>query len=158
MFRKSVLSNFVSSLILPVRKPLPSGLNGTNPIPSSSSVGNATFRLPPPERVLALKCGDRLNRVRATDRLRSCFRKAEVLNLTLLNELLHRSRDFFDWHVQIDTMLVEQIDRIHLEPLERRLRDLLDVLRATIEAVPLASISRIRLEAELRCDRHLAAK
>ena len=26
----------------------------------------------------------------------------------------------------------EQIDRIHLEPLERRLRDALDVLRATI--------------------------
>src|ERR1700730_3813864 len=40
VLRKSVLSNFVSSLILPVRKPLPSGANGTNPIPSSSSVGN----------------------------------------------------------------------------------------------------------------------
>src|SRR6266853_1163235 len=86
------------------------------------------FRLPPPERVLTLKCGDRLNRVCATDRLRSCFRQAEVLNLTLLDELLHR------------------------------LRDLPDVLRATIEAAPLASISRIRLEAELRCDRHLAAE
>src|SRR5207302_658917 len=39
MLRKSLLSNFVSSLIFPVRKPLPTGLNGTNPIPSSSSVG-----------------------------------------------------------------------------------------------------------------------
>jgi hypothetical protein len=58
----------------------------------------------------------------ATDRLRSCFRKAEVPDLPLLDELLHRSRDFFDWNVQIDTMLVEQVDRIHLEPLERRLR------------------------------------
>src|ERR1700730_5314061 len=57
-----------------------------------------------PERVLALKCGDRLNRVCATDRLRSCFRQAEVLHLTLLDELLHRSRHFFDRHVQIDTM------------------------------------------------------
>src|SRR3984893_7874817 len=85
-----------------------------------------------PERVLALKCGDRLNRVCATDRLRSCFRQAEVLHLTLLDELLHRSRHFFDRHVQIDTMLVKQIDRIPFEPLERRLRDLLDVLRATI--------------------------
>src|SRR6267142_145631 len=37
--RKSVLSNLVSSVILPVRKPLPRGLNGTNPIPSSSRVG-----------------------------------------------------------------------------------------------------------------------
>src|SRR4051812_1598073 len=30
VLRKSVLSNFVSDVILPVRKPLPSGLNGTN--------------------------------------------------------------------------------------------------------------------------------
>src|SRR5580700_4238793 len=57
------------------------------------------FRLPPPERVLALKCGDRLNRVCATDRLCSCFRQAEVLNLTLLDELLHRSGDVLDRRV-----------------------------------------------------------
>ena len=39
VLRKSVLSNVVFSSILPVRKPLPSGLNGTKPMPSSSSVG-----------------------------------------------------------------------------------------------------------------------
>ena len=37
MLRKSALPNVVFSSILPVRKPLPSGLNGTKPIPSSSS-------------------------------------------------------------------------------------------------------------------------
>ena len=37
--RKSELSNVVVSSILPVRKPFPSGLNGTKPMPSSSSVG-----------------------------------------------------------------------------------------------------------------------
>src|SRR6266403_225353 len=42
VLRKSVPSNFVSSLILPVRKPLPRGLNGTNPIPSSSSAGSTS--------------------------------------------------------------------------------------------------------------------
>ena len=40
--RKSVLSNVVFSSILPVRKPLPSGLNGTKPMPSSSSVGSTS--------------------------------------------------------------------------------------------------------------------
>ena len=40
MLRKSDLSNVVFSSIFPVRKPLPRGLNGTNPIPSSSSVGS----------------------------------------------------------------------------------------------------------------------
>src|SRR2546430_2824587 len=40
MLRKSELTNVVFSSIVPVRKPLPRGLNGTNPIPSSSSVGS----------------------------------------------------------------------------------------------------------------------
>ena len=39
VLRKSVLSKVVFSSILPVRKPLPSGLKGTKPIPSSSRVG-----------------------------------------------------------------------------------------------------------------------
>src|SRR5664279_6510571 len=39
VLRKSLLSKVVFLSIFPVRKPLPSGLNGTNPIPSSSSVG-----------------------------------------------------------------------------------------------------------------------
>jgi hypothetical protein len=39
VLRMSELSNDVASLILPVRNPLPSGLKGTKPIPSSSSVG-----------------------------------------------------------------------------------------------------------------------
>ena len=38
LLRKSAAANFVFSSILPVRKPRPSGLNGTKPIPSSSSV------------------------------------------------------------------------------------------------------------------------
>src|SRR2546422_6233517 len=42
MLRKSELSNVVFSSIVPVRKPLPRGLNGTNPIPSSSRVGSSS--------------------------------------------------------------------------------------------------------------------
>ena len=45
----------VVSSILPVRKPLPSGLKGTKPIPSSSQVGrHLVFRDPPPQRIFAL--------------------------------------------------------------------------------------------------------
>ena len=36
-------SNVVFSSICPVRKPLPSGLNGTKPMPSSSSTGSISF-------------------------------------------------------------------------------------------------------------------
>src|SRR5216684_758892 len=98
---------------------------------SSSGCAN-TARVSPPQRVFALECSDRLNGMCATDGLHPCFRESEVLHLSLLDQLFHGAGDVFDRHVQIDTMLVEQIDRIHLEPLERRLRNLLDVLRATI--------------------------
>jgi hypothetical protein len=39
VLRKSPLANSVVVSIFPVRKPLPSGLKGTKPMPSSSSVG-----------------------------------------------------------------------------------------------------------------------
>src|SRR6266550_8577897 len=42
MLRKSELTNVVFSSIVPVRNPLPRGLNGTNPMPSSSRVGNSS--------------------------------------------------------------------------------------------------------------------
>ena len=44
--RKSLLSNVVVSSIFPVRNPLPSGLYGTNPIPSSASVGSTSISGP----------------------------------------------------------------------------------------------------------------
>src|SRR3984957_17035421 len=43
VLRKSVLSSLVFSFIAPVRKPLPKGLYGTKPMPSSSRVGITSF-------------------------------------------------------------------------------------------------------------------
>ena len=51
------------------------------------------------------------------------FGKAEVLDLTFPNQVLHRSRHVFDRHLRVDTVLVEQIDGIDPEPLERALGD-----------------------------------
>jgi hypothetical protein len=42
VLRKSEASNVVVSAIVPVRNPFPSGLNGTNRIPSSSRVGRSS--------------------------------------------------------------------------------------------------------------------
>ncbi len=91
-----------------------------------------------PQRVFALDCCDRLDGVSAANRLCSCFRKAEVLHLPFLNQVLHRSGHVFDWHVRVNTVLIEQIDGIDLESLERGLGDLLDVLWPTIQAHPAA--------------------
>ena len=79
------------------------------------------FRLAPEQRVLALERRDWLNGVSAANRLRARFRKAEVLHLAFMNQILHRARNIFDGNIQVDPMLVEQIDRINLETLERAL-------------------------------------
>src|SRR5678815_1636701 len=64
------------------------------------------FRLPPPKGVLALKCGDWLDGVGAPNRLHSCFRKAEVLNLAFLNQVFHSSRNVFYRHIRVNTVLI----------------------------------------------------
>src|SRR5712691_1351848 len=109
MLRKSLLSNFVSSLIFPVRKPLPRGLNGTNPIPSSSSVGitSASGSLHQSEYSL-WSAVTGWTACAATDRLHSCFRKAEMLHLALLNQLFYRSRNVLYRYVRVNAVLVEE--------------------------------------------------
>ncbi len=77
------------------------------------------LRLSPEQRVLALERSNRLNRVSAADRLRACFRETEVLHLAFLNQILDRACNIFDGNVQVDTMLIEQIDGIDLQPLQR---------------------------------------
>ena len=91
------------------------------------------FRLSPPQRVFALQRGDGLNGVRATDRLHARFRKAEVLHLALLDQILHRSGDIFDRHVRIDAVLIEEVDDVGLQPLERSFGDFLDVLGPAVQ-------------------------
>ena len=53
-------------------------------------------------------------------------------------------------------MLIQEVDRLGLEPLEHRLHDLLDVVRPTVEAV--ARAVRVDPEAELGRDHHLVTK
>ena len=55
-----------------------------------------------------------------------------MLDLALPDQLLDRAGDVFHWHSQIDSMLVEQVDAVGLEPLERRFGDGPDALRPAI--------------------------
>ena len=57
-----------------------------------------------------------------------------MLHLAFLDQVLHRSSDVFDWHVRVNTVLIEEIDGIDLEPLERALGGLLDVLWPAVQA------------------------
>ena len=89
-----------------------------------------------------------MNCVCATNGLHPCFRKSEVLHLALLNQLFHRSRNVFDRHVGVNAVLIEQIDDIGLEALQRGLSDFLDMLWPTIQAGLFAGV-RIKFEPEL---------
>ena len=64
----------------------------------------------------------------ATDRLRACFRQAEVLDLACPDQVLDRSGHVFDRHVRVDAVLIVEVDGFDAEPLERALGGLLDVL------------------------------
>jgi len=56
-----------------------------------------------------------------------------VFDLALVDQLPHSPRDVLDRYGWIDAVLIEQIDRLDLQVLERCLCDGLDVLRAAVE-------------------------
>ena len=91
--RKSVLSNVVFSSIFPVRNPCPSGLYGTNPMPSASQVGRISAPDAPPQRVFALQGGDRLHGVGPAQRSAPGFGEAEMLDLALVDQFLRHVKD-----------------------------------------------------------------
>ena len=115
------------------------------------------FGLAPPQRILALQRRDRLHRMGAADRLHAGFGQAEVLDLALLDQVLHRAGHVFDRHVRIDAVLVEEIDALGPQPLERGLGDLLGCARAGCPGRA-AGRSPVDVEAELGRDHHLVAE
>ena len=94
--------------------------------------------------------------MRTTNGLHSCFRKSEVLHLPFPNQFLYRSCHIFDRHARVDTVLIEQIDGIDLEPLERGFGYLPDVLRPAVQT-NLFSLGA-EFESELGGYYHLAAE
>ncbi len=113
--------------------------------------------LSPPQRILALQRRDRLHGMGTADGLHAGLRQAEMPDLALADQVLHGAGDVFDRHVRVDAMLIEEVDDIGLEPLQRSLGDLPDVLRPAVEAALLAGL-RIDIEAEFGGDHDLLAE
>ena len=113
------------------------------------------FGLPKPQRVFALERGDRLDGVGAADRLHAGFREPEVLDLAFVNQILHRPGDVFDRHVRVHAVLIEEVDRLDLQTLQRGLGNLFDVRRPAIEAARSIGFER---EPELGRDDHLVTE
>ena len=114
------------------------------------------FGTSPPQRVLALHRRDGLDGVGASDRRGGCFGQAEVLDLAGVDQLVDRSGDVFDRDVGVDAVLVEQVERVDLEPLEGGFGDLLDVFGSARQA-DLATVV-VEGEPELRGDHDLTAE
>ena len=77
-----------------------------------------------------------------------------MLDLALANQILHGAGDVLDRHVRVDAVLIEQIDPIGLESLQRRVGDLPNVLGPAVQPGLLAALE---LEAEFRRNHHLIA-
>ena len=160
VLRKSVLSSLVFSSISPVRKPLPSGLYGTKPIPSSSSVGITSFS--------GFRHHSEYSLWRAVTGWTAWARRIvctpaserpKCFTLPCLDQFLHRTGHVLDRHVGIDAVLVEQVDGLDPEPLERALGRLLDVLRPAVQArLARPLVVSAQVEPELGGDHHLLAE
>jgi len=58
-----------------------------------------------------------------------------VLDLALTDQVFHRARDVLDGHIGIDAVLVEQVDHLDSQPLQRFFGHLPDAFGATVETV-----------------------
>lgn len=78
-----------------------------------------------------------MNGICTPQRLRSDFGEAEVADFSCVDELLHRPDRFLDRHFWIATVLIVNVDRIDVEPLQRSLCDRFYVLRGAVDAARL---------------------
>ena len=94
-----------------------------------------------------------MNRVRAADGLRSRLGETEMAHLALAHEVGHGADRILDRRLRIDPVLVVEIDRVDLEPLQARFAGLAHVIRLAADtealAVRPAHIAELRGEHDL---------
>jgi hypothetical protein len=76
------------------------------------------FGLAVPQGVLALNGGDRLHGMCAADGAGGRFGEAEVPDLALRDQVLHRARDILDRDVGVDPVLVVEVDGVDPQALQ----------------------------------------
>src|SRR5437879_5248240 len=92
----------------------------------------------------------------ATNRPHAGLRQAEVLHLALLNQVFHRTSHVLNWHVRIDAMLIEKVDHVGSEALQRSIGYLLDVFGPAVQTGAFSVF--IDLEAKFSRNDDLAAE
>ena len=75
-----------------------------------------------------------------------------MLDLALGDQILHRAGDVLDRHIGIDPVLVEQVDHLDPQPLQRVFGHLPDAFGAAVEPVSTARAAGTKVVAELGGD------
>src|SRR5579872_1393658 len=91
------------------------------------------LRFSPPQRVFALQRRHRLYFVGSANRLCASLRQPKVFHLALLDQVPDSSRHVFNRNLVINAMLVEKINDVGFQALERCLGNLLNVLWPAIQ-------------------------
>ncbi len=105
----------------------------------------------------ALNGRNGLHCVCPADGLRSGLRKAEVLDLASGDQFLHRARYILNRHGRIDSVLVEKVDGVYLQPVQHRINDFSDVVGQAVQPAAAPPGFRVDVKAEFRRDDHLIA-
>ena len=138
-----------------MRKPLPSGLNGTNPMPSSPQVGRTSASGSRVHSEYSLCTAVTGCTAWARRMVAAPASEARSAGPCRPHQLADRAGDVFDRHVRVDPMLVEQVDHIGPQPLQRRVGNPPDLLGAASVPTDLAVDD---VPAELGGDHDLVAQ
>ena len=153
--RMSPSVNGVEVSTVPVRKPLPSGLKGTNPMPSSASVGRTSgsgSRVHSEYSLCTAVTGCTACALRIV--AGAGLGQAEVAYLAGPYQLADGARDVLDRHVGVDPVLVEEVDRVGAQAAQGGVGDAPDLLGSAVESDGLAVLDA---PAELGGDHDLVA-
>ena len=74
-------------------------------------------------------------------------------HLAFIDKFFHRPRNVLDWHIRINTMLIEEVNVVRPEALQTSVHHPLDVIGSAVQAALLGQI-----EAELRRDLDLVTE
>ena len=154
--RRSSSARSSSDVNAPVRKPRPSGLYATKPMPSSRTVGRISAsgsRVQSEYSVWSAVIGWTASARRIVSG--AGLGEPEVAHLPGSDELGHRADGLLDRRVRVDAVLVVEVDRLDAEPRERGVARRVDVLGTAVDPDPAAV--GVALVAELRREHHLVA-
>jgi hypothetical protein len=107
--------------------------------------------LAPPERVFALHSRHRLNSVGALNGRRTSFGQTEVPDFALRDQFSDGTCHIFHWHLRIYPMLIEEINAVRAEALQRFFGHLPNSIGPAVESEFLAPF----LKAKLCSDYHI---